>query len=158
MAKAQTTSTELEKVFFIKGGSAYGYGYGPGEFGTVRKDDLKDRDGSDRQGKPKIIKGLLALGVVRVATDEEYNEHIAKVEKEVAQRNRGAITDASMTARGASPGVSPEMFQALADRLDASEKRSDALEKELAALKSAPPAPPAPPAHPAPPASDEAKK
>lgn len=150
MAKAQTASTEVEKVFFIKGGSAYGYGYAPGEFGIVRKDDLKDRDGTDRQGKPKTIKGLLSLGVVRIATDAEYNDFIKGVEEEVARRNRGGITDTAGAGRMAPPGVSPEMLLALSDRLDASERNADALEAELKALKSTLAAPPAPPAPSAP--------
>ncbi len=76
-----------EQVFFIKSGAAYGYGYAAGEFGLVHKDRLDDQPFKDDKGKDHVKKGLLSLGVVRVATQKEYDDYVAKVESELSLRS-----------------------------------------------------------------------
>lgn len=75
-----------EKVFFIKSGAAYGYGYAAGEFGLVHKDKLDDQPFKDDKGKDHVKKGLLSLGVVRAATQQEYDNFNAEVEAELSIR------------------------------------------------------------------------
>lgn len=78
-----------EKVFFIKSGAAFGcgYAYAAGEFGLVHKDELDDQPFKDDKGKDHVKKGLLSLGVVRVATQKEYEDFNAKVEADLALRS-----------------------------------------------------------------------
>ncbi len=77
-----------EKVFFIKSGAAFGcgYAYAAGEFGLVHKHELHDEPFKDDKGKDHVKKGLLSLGVVRVATQKEYDDFNAKVEADLALR------------------------------------------------------------------------
>jgi hypothetical protein len=68
----------MKKVFFLKAGTAYGYGYIAGETGLVIAEDFADQK---LEGKV-IKKGLESLGVCRLATKDEADVYDALVAAE----------------------------------------------------------------------------
>lgn len=133
-----------EKVFFIKSGAAFGYGYAAEEFGLVFKDSLKDKDGVDRSGKPKKIPGMLSRGIVRMASDAEYDAYIKQVEKDYPAQAP------AVSARSVSSPANDARLDSLQGQLNDLDGRLLAMESStaeiLALLKSqqAPPEPLAP--------------
>lgn len=93
----------MVKVYFIKAGTPYGYGYTAGEFGLINDADLKDTKKPDGKGGEVTIKGLASLGVVRVATEQEYNEAIAGLQAKTDEKKPKGKKTGGVTAKTAGP-------------------------------------------------------
>lgn len=94
---------DMVKVYFTKAGTPYGYGYTAGEFGLVRKEDFEDRTYTDDKGKQHTKPGLLSRGIVRMATDAEYNRAIEAKEEEVEARAPKAAKAAKPAKKAEGP-------------------------------------------------------
>lgn len=99
------------KVYFIKAGNPYGYGYSAGEFGLAHKSKVEDEKFKDKQGNDQVKKGLLSLGVVRMATDAEYNDYIAEQEEKFASKKAASSSSRSVAAP---PVDVAELFERIA--------------------------------------------
>lgn len=75
----------MVKVHFTKAGTPYGYGYAAGEYGVVREEDFKDSTYTDDKGKQHVKPGLLSRGIVRQASDAEYDKAMGVVADSAAE-------------------------------------------------------------------------
>lgn len=99
---------DMVKVYFIKAGTPYGYGYAIGEFGLVRKEDMDDRTYTDEKGKEHVKPGLLSRGIVRQATESEYQKAMGVEAEKVAARAPKAPKAAKASGKAAKQAEGPE--------------------------------------------------
>lgn len=115
----------MKKVLFIKAGTPHGYGYAADEFGLVSEEDFKDKPYKDEKGNDHVKKGLQSLGVVRLATDAEYDEAIAKVEAMVQTREERQLAKELKKKAAPKSAKQPKSSKPDADPADPADPNAD---------------------------------
>lgn len=99
---------DMVKVYFIKAGTPYGYGYAAGEFGVVRKEDFEDGVVKDKQGKEHLKQGLLSRGIVRPAGEAEFQRGAEAQEEKAAAKVPGKAKKPAKSAAKSKGAEGPE--------------------------------------------------
>ncbi len=119
---AKEEKNETVKVYFTKAGNPYGCGYSAGEFGLALKSKVEDEKFKDKQGNDHVKKGLLSLGVVRMATDAEYEGYIAEQKAKLASKKA--------SSRSVAPSADANMLMSvISEQSDRIAKLESALQK-----------------------------